>query len=168
MVELIPVTAAAQVEQVSQLAMHIWNEHYPRIIGRAQVDYMLETLQSPRAIQAQIDADYRYYLIDHDGVLAGYAALLLEPEQHALFLGKIYVDSGLRGNGIGRDVVQQVIAMARQRQLDLIWLTVNKNNTGAIAAYEGMGFRNVQSVVMDVGEGFVMDDYRMELQLGKV
>jgi ribosomal protein S18 acetylase RimI-like enzyme len=41
-------------------------------------------------------------------------------------------------------------------------LTVNKNNVNAIKAYEKMGFRNVGSLVQDIGDGFVMDDYAME------
>jgi diamine N-acetyltransferase len=44
-------------------------------------------------------------------------------------------------------------------------LTVNKNNTGAISVYEKIGFRNVGSLVQDIGSGFVMDDYAMEKTL---
>jgi ribosomal protein S18 acetylase RimI-like enzyme len=38
---------------------------------------------------------------------------------------------------------------------------VNKRNRNAIAAYEKYGFRIVDSVVKDIGGGFVMDDYIM-------
>ena len=42
-----------------------------------------------------------------------------------------------------------------------LWLTVNRNNTGSIAFYERMGFRKTDELVTDIGNGFVMDDWRM-------
>ena len=51
--------------------------------------------------------------------------------------------------------------LARRRGLNLLWLTVNKGNP-AVNAYERLGFRIATDLVMDIGVGFVMDDYRME------
>jgi len=42
-----------------------------------------------------------------------------------------------------------------------LWLTVNKDNADSIAFYRRVGFRIAGSSVMDIGGGFVMDDYRM-------
>ena len=41
-------------------------------------------------------------------------------------------------------------------------LHVNKYNTNSILAYQKMGFVNVESVVTDIGKGFIMDDYLMK------
>jgi len=49
--------------------------------------------------------------------------------------------------------------------LSRIQLTVNKGNSGSISVYEHWGFVTVDSVVTDIGCGFVMDDYVMELVL---
>ena len=46
-----------------------------------------------------------------------------------------------------------------------MYLTVNKGNELAIRAYEGTGFETIDAVVTDIGEGFVMDDYIMELRV---
>jgi hypothetical protein len=48
---------------------------------------------------------------------------------------------------------------------DKICLTVNKRNAGAVAAYHKMGFETVDSVNTDIGGGFFMDDYVMELSV---
>ena len=40
-------------------------------------------------------------------------------------------------------------------------LSVNKRNAKAIAAYKRNGFVIAESVVTDIGGGFVMDDYIM-------
>ena len=35
-------------------------------------------------------------------------------------------------------------------------------NSGSLRAYEKMGFHKVRSLVIDIGGGFVMDDYELE------
>jgi len=44
-------------------------------------------------------------------------------------------------------------------------LAVNKRNASAIAAYRKYGFRIVDAIVKEIGGGFVMDDYIMEIQV---
>jgi len=55
---------------------------------------------------------------------------------------------------------------AREAGLFAITLTVNKENVGSIKAYERLGFDNIDSVVMDIGNGFVMDDYVLRKSIG--
>jgi len=40
-----------------------------------------------------------------------------------------------------------------------IWLTVNRHNQQAIAVYEHLGMQRIQEQVIDIGNGFVMDDF---------
>jgi len=54
--------------------------------------------------------------------------------------------------------------LARERALNLLWLTVNKGNP-AVKSYQRLGFRIESAIVMDIGNGFVMDDFRMEKSL---
>ena len=57
------VTGYDQVETIEGLADEIWNEHFTRIIGKAQVDYMLDKFQSKEAITEQINNGFLYFLI---------------------------------------------------------------------------------------------------------
>ena len=43
-----------------------------------------------------------------------------------------------------------------------IYLTVNKGNTPSYQIYLHLGFKVIDSVVNDIGHGYVMDDYIME------
>jgi len=52
------------------------------------------------------------------------------------------------------------------RRLRKLWLTVNKENAVSIAFYERIGFTTQEAMVTDIGEGFVMDDYRMVKVIG--
>ena len=96
--------------------------------------------------------------------LVGYAAC--KNAEDYLFLSKMYVHKDYRGRGISRCFLDEMINLAHNEyEVDKIRLTVNKNNAGSIAAYKKMGFDIVDSVVNDIGNGFVMDDYIMEKML---
>ena len=149
------------IERMARLAAEIWNEHYVSIIGQAQVDYMVEKFQGPRAIAEQIAGDYEYYLIEQAGDSVGYLALVPQPD-NTMLLSKIYVRSDARGRGLGRAAVEFAEQRCRQRNISTLWLTVNKHNSHSIDWYEHIGFENVGPIVQDIGHGFVMDDYKMQ------
>ena len=87
------------------------------------------------------------------------------PEPSRLFLSKIYLDPDLYGRGLGQTILGEIAHMARRLGLDSVYLTVNKGNARAIRAYEKFGFVRTDSVVTDIGNGFVMDDYVYEYKL---
>jgi diamine N-acetyltransferase len=163
-VEFLPVRSPADIEAVSALAREIWEEFYVPIIGRAQVDYMVEKFQSAPAVAQQIQAGYEYFLAAQDGEPAGYIGVVARQEEGALFVSKFYLLRRTRGAGTGRVCMEFIERLARQRGLGLLWLTVNKGNP-SVNVYKRMGFRIAAELVMDIGSGFFMDDYRMEKPL---
>jgi GNAT superfamily N-acetyltransferase len=153
---------------VERLAREIWPDYYIPIIGADQVDYMLKNLQSVAAIKGQIEEGYCYYLIVYDGKTVGYLSVLPKPELGQLFLSKLYLLPAQRGQGLGRLAVIFLAGLAREARLPKIALMVSKRNSAAISFYERRGFKNVGPVVKDIGGGFVMDDWSMELELKNV
>jgi len=148
------------IEIVESLAREIWTEYYVPIIGSEQVHYMLDRFQSRRAISEQLTTGVLYFLMKEDNEFIGYIAV--QPRGVELFLSKTYVKASRRAGGFGKKAVQFAETLAEERGLRKIVLTVNKNNVNAIKAYERIGFVNVGSLVQDIGNGFVMDDYKME------
>lgn len=142
---------------IVQLADTIWHEHYTPIIGASQVTYMLNKFQSVGAIEHQVGSGVRYYLIFSGSQPAGYLAI--EKKSDELFLSKFYVLKQYRGKGIGKEAMEFVVREANFMGCSQISLTVNKHNSGAIGAYEKLGFNNLGGVVQDIGNGYVMDDF---------
>ena len=161
-VEFRHVTTDADIAAVARLADRIWNEHYEPIIGQQQVDYMLENFQSKEAIADQVAGDFEYYLLCRDGEEVGYLAVVAKPDHAKMKLSKIYVRDDLRGEGLGREMMEFAEDLCRQWGYEALWLTCNKHNKNSLAFYKHMGFQNTGPVVQDIGEGYVMDDYRME------
>ncbi len=150
-------------QNIAKLATFIWSEHYTPIIGKAQVEYMLNKYQSASAIATQIKEGASYYILKHYDTIAGYFSYY--DKEESLFLSKLYVSDALRGNGIGKAAMSFINTKAKELGYTSISLTVNKNNTGSIKAYEKLGFKNMKSLVTDIGNGYVMDDYLMQKRL---
>ena len=156
----IEVLTEEQIEIVESLAEEIWTEHYIPIIGKAQVDYMLDRFQSKQSISDQIRSGFLYFLIKEDNQFIGYIGVQQKGDE--LFLSKIYIKSSERGKGHGKKAIQFIERLAKEKGVRKIALTVNKNNRGAIKAYEKLGFKNLGSLIQEIGNGFIMDDFRME------
>ena len=163
MTQFVLATTEYQFNKIASLAAMIWEEHYTPIIGKEQVDYMVKNFQSAAAMHSQCKEGYQYFMVMHNKLLVGYVSIKKEGER--LFLSKIYVDKAFRGQKIGKAAIDFVQQMARKLNCNTITLGVNKHNESAIAAYKNMGFINVGSMVTDIGNGFVMDDYKMEKRL---
>ena len=149
-----------QIKRLEELAREIWTEHYIPIIGEKQVNYMLEKFQSSKAITEQLKNNYYYYLIEENNNAVGYIGVQLRETE--LFLSKVYIKLSERGNGYAKNAINFIEKFAKDNHLDKIKLTVNKGNLTTIKIYEKIGFRITESIVQDIGDGFVMDDYVME------
>jgi ribosomal protein S18 acetylase RimI-like enzyme len=144
---------------IAGLARAIWTEHYTPIIGKAQVEYMLRTIQSAEKIEEKMAAGENYYMAFLYGRLIGYMAARLEED--GMFLSKLYIEKDFRGRGIAGQFIELLVDETKANGKDRISLTVNKNNLTSISIYKKMGFRIEGEVVTDIGDGFVMDDYVM-------
>lgn len=160
-----PAIAAVETQEeiaaLCEMADRIWTEHYRPIIGEEQTAYMVEKYQSVPAVSAQLQHGYTYYFICDEGRRAGYIGIVQEEDR--LFLSKLYIDRVFRGRGLAKEALGFLRNLCKARGLSCIYLTVNRNNSGSIAAYEKMGFQKVREQVAEIGGGYVMDDYIMEL-----
>ncbi|AOE49605.1 GNAT family N-acetyltransferase [Kangiella sediminilitoris] len=154
------VKSRSDVVLVEMLANKIWKEHYPPIIGKEQVSYMLRKYQTSLAIQQQIEEGANYHILFEQSHPVGYFSFHYEGD--AVFLSKIYVAKEVRGQGLGKKALEFILQQARDKSAKVIRLTVNKFNLATIDAYKRLGFTTTDSIVKDIGGGFVMDDYVME------
>lgn len=160
-IEILPL-AAPELDAVCRLARRIWQDTYPGIISQRQIDAMLADRYSPQAILAQLDDPRHTWLIAlGGGNLSGFAHAYLE--DGACKLDKLYVDPSRQRHGIGRALFDAIRGFSRQHQAQRIRLQVNRHNSKAISAYRKYGFEIVEARVFDIGDGFVMDDYVMEI-----
>lgn len=151
-----------ELEILANLASEIWHEYWPCILSPEQIDYMVENFQSYKAIQNQVKEDkYSYYFIMEQGKILGYFGISSKDNNY-MFLSKLYIKKEFRHLGLGKKVFEEIKSLSKTFGYNKIQLTVNKYNKNTINAYLKYGFKIIDSVVSDIGSGFVMDDYIME------
>ena len=95
----------------------------------------------------------------------GFGAHSINSECDQIKLHKLYVHPRKQRLGIGHRIVKYIANQRREEAFKTITLAVNKRNSNAIAAYRKYGFTHRESVVVDIGHGYQMDDYILELPL---
>jgi diamine N-acetyltransferase len=156
----------ADIPVVQRLAHVIWHRHYPAIIPGAQIDYMLERGYSDAALAHFLDAPGAgLALATVDKQPVGFAAWCEGDGARTTKLDKLYVLHDWHRHGLGRRLIAHVERQARANGSDTLVLNVNKRNLSSIEAYRHCGFSLREAVVVDIGHGFVMDDYVMAKRL---
>ena len=107
--------------------------------------------------------NYIYFYIVVDEKTTGYIGMSHKPDY--LFLSKLYIKKDFRHKGIGTKAFEFIKDYAKSCNYSKIILTVNKQNTNTIKAYDKWGFETIDAVVTDIGSGFVMDDYIMRYSI---
>lgn len=79
--------------------------------------------------------------LDEDGSVLGFSLARAASDEVELLL--IVVDSGLRGRGIGRLLIEKVTNDARIRGATEMYLEVRENNVPARRLYQSLGFIDV-------------------------
>ena len=95
----------------------------------------------------------------------GYLTIKINEPFGKLFLSKIYIEKSSRGKRLAKLALEEIKYIAGLNEINTIWLTVNKNNLDTISVYERLGFIKTKEVQKDIGDGYVMDDYVMELNV---
>jgi diamine N-acetyltransferase len=145
---------------IAALADLVWRAHYPGIISVAQIDYMLARMYHLDVLRRELADGINYDFMLAAGKPLGFASY--GPVAAAeMKLHKLYVHPQWQRHGLGGRLLAHVETQARQRGFRTLILAVNKGNHQAIAAYRKHGFAVRESVVSDIGGGFVMDDYIM-------
>ena len=151
-----------KIKELAVLSNEIWHEYWPCILSAEQIDYMVDKFQSERALNEQIENEcYSYYFIDDNNEHLGYFGISSKNKDY-LFLSKLYLKKECRHLGYGKKVFEEIKLIAKNLGYNKIQLTVNKNNLNTINAYLKYGFKTIDSIVSDIGNNFVMDDYIME------
>lgn len=155
---------------IQNLAKRSWESAYAEILSPKQIAYMLGTMYSENEIMQQIqNADYHYYLIfnENDRSFEGFIGYEHGYEKYTTKLHRIYLVPESKGKGMGKaamDFLKIKVADAGDQK---IILNVNKDNP-AKKFYESQGFTAFNEVVLDIGNGFIMDDYEMEFYITNI
>ena len=144
---------------IRELVFKVWPQTYRGILADAQIDYMLEMMYSEASLKKQIQQGAVFIILYRDQEPIAYASYQ-DMGNHIYRLHKIYVLPGEQGKGLGRYLIDYVMDICRKNEANNLELTVNRNNKARFF-YEKLGFTIKEEILLDIGEGWVMDDYIM-------
>ena len=159
---------ALKIEQlpiVIDLTKKIWPVAYGEILSKAQLDYMIDKFYNETALRELMQKGHIFYLaLDDNDNYVGFVSYEINSEPNKTKIHKIYVLPETQGTGLGREFFELVKEKAIENNQNAIFLNVNKYNN-AIHFYTKLGFTKVKDEVIDIGNGYVMDDYVMEVTI---
>jgi GNAT superfamily N-acetyltransferase len=155
-----------EVVRIREIAYATWPTSYKEIISEAQINYMLEWMYNLDTLTHQVENGHFFFVLSEKNKDLGFIAI--EPnhlEQSVAKLHKIYVLPTAQGKGIGKKLLEFTIPFFRDefKQSTFI-LNVNKKNK-AVDFYKKMDFTIDREEDFDIGNGFLMEDYIMKLEL---
>ena len=79
-------------------------------------------------------------------------------------LNKIYILTNQQGKGTGKSIINHIIAQIKKQGASALQLQVNRSNNAKLF-YKKLGFTIIETADFDIGNGYFMNDYVMELPL---
>lgn len=165
MEEFVSLQTADALARVRAIADDVWPKTFREILSPEQIIYMMKMMYAPEVMEKELTEGYSFDLLVIDGHDAGYMVYAPYDEPGTMKLHKLYLLEEYQGRGCGQKMLRHVADEAKKRVFSSLILAVNKQNTKAQKAYSRFGFEHYKSVQIDIGNGFIMDDYWLRYSL---
>jgi len=109
--------------------------------------FLRRDISQPKVVaawmQATRDRDLVTLLASREGSLLGCATLVRDPLSWSSHVGelRVIVESSMRRKGLGQKLTQECFAIALEMGLEKLTAQMTVDQRGAIAVFEGLGFR---------------------------
>ncbi len=149
------------IATIREIANITWPVAYGSYISKAQLDYMLDMMYSDNSLLEQMNKGHQFYIAEQHKNPIGFASVSKE-EDNSSKLNKLYVLPTAQKTGAGKALLQKSIDYAISHAANCLYLQVNKQNN-AQHFYSKHGFTVREASILEIGGGYIMDDYIMEL-----
>jgi len=153
---------------IQHLAQVTWRQAYASIISADQMAYMLDLFYSSTALEMQMEGGHQFIMAFENDEAAGFASYSEKyAEGSSVYrLHKIYIHPAQQHKGIGKLLIGFIINDLKNLAATDLELNVNRHNQ-ALHFYKNLGFTITREEDIDIGSGYFMNDYVMNLALNK-
>lgn len=149
---------------VQQIVFSTWPDTYGAILSAVQIEYMLEKFYNLPVLEKSVKKGYLYYVFFENDLPLGFMAVQPDAVPGSLKVHKLYILPNHQGKKIGSGLFTQAETIARNHGMKRIYLNVNRFNN-AVSFYHAMGMRISGEEDIDIGNGYLMEDFVMEKDL---
>jgi ribosomal protein S18 acetylase RimI-like enzyme len=161
----IQLATPSDIPLIRELCFQVWPQTYASILGTNQVAYMLDLFYAPDKLLAQMEEPGHRFIIcnteDEPSAFASYS----EIGPHIFKLHKIYIIPQRQGRGIGKLMISYILEDIKANGGKALRLNVNRYNYSALAFYNKMGFKLYAEEDIDIGGGYFMNDFVLNLDV---
>ena len=155
------VATNSQLEIIQDLAKAIWLDAYGAILSQEQLEYMMEMMYSLDSLENQLKNNNVFLLAKVENDFIGFASYELNFQNfNKTKIHKLYILPTIQGKGVGKNLILHIQEIAKKNSNSALILNVNKYNK-AKDFYLHNQFEIADSLVVDIGNGYVMDDFVM-------
>jgi GNAT superfamily N-acetyltransferase len=154
------------VKIIQEITNITWPITYGDILAKEQLDYMLDLIYSDEALSRQIqNKEQLFYLISDAESTIGFIGIEHNYKNEPITkIHKIYLLPETQGKGYGKKVFEFIEKLALENNSTALLLNVNRFNT-ALNFYKKLGFEIKETVDIEIGNGYLMEDYVMGKKL---
>lgn len=161
------------ISQVEQLTVDQWGEYKnlrlralqsdPSAFGRSYKDELLNTEEDWKHMMEQSQLCFARDISTNElvGMIGAYST-----QEGVYTFNQMWVDQAFRGRGISKDLFKEMLARVKGLGAKKVELYVSTVQEAPIGLYKKLGFEIVETLPeQTMGDGSVVDEYRMELDL---
>ncbi len=104
---------------------------------------------------------HHYFIYSENEIPLGFVSIEFMEDQKSMKIHKLYVLPSQQGKGIGVKLFEKAIEMMKIEGYERLFLNVNRFNV-ALQFYLRMGMHIQKEENIDIGQGYLMEDYVME------
>ncbi|MFP5079182.1 GNAT family N-acetyltransferase [Pedobacter sp. JCM 36344] len=150
------------VEVIQHIANNTWYDTYGSILTLKQIEYMLDKMYNKGMLLSQLQEGHTFLIASENQNDIGFMSFsLTDADKNVYKLHKLYVLPSAHGKGLGKLLMNEVYSIAKNEGGVSLELNVNRSNK-AVDFYKHAGFQIKETVDLDIGGGFFMNDYVME------
>lgn len=153
----------SDIPAIQHIANVTWEATYSKILSQEQFTYMMQMIYAAEALEEQMNKGHHFYLLTEEENAIGFIDVEKINDTKTK-LHKIYLLPNQQGKNYGKLLLNHAIEKAKENNSSILQLNVNRYNK-ARNFYEKQGFVVKYEDDIDIGNGYFMNDYIMELVL---
>lgn len=158
------------IHQLQKISRQTFYETFSAVNSKENMTNYLDEGFSIQKLEAEFSDNTEFYFAIIEGTIIGYLKVNIGQSQtelqdhNALEIERIYVLKEFHGRKVGQVLFDKAIEIARQKNVEFIWLGVWEENSRAISFYRKNGFVEFDKHIFKLGED-EQTDIMMKLKL---
>ena len=162
-----------EIDQLQKIGRQTFQETFSESNSEENMKNYLEEGFSNEKLTAELsEKNSEFYFASLDGEIIGYLKINFGDSQtelkdsKALEIERIYVSKDFHGKSVGQLLYDKAIEIAKQKEVEYVWLGVWEKNPRAISFYKKNGFIEFDKHIFKLGDDEQID-IMMKLKLDK-